>query len=108
MSAVVHGLAFVLVVAGACASVVGGLGLLRLPDLYCRAHAGGVTDTLGATLILIGLALEAGWSQVTIKLLFMVLLIYFTSPTSAHALVKAAYSRGVKVSHGEEGDDPRA
>jgi multicomponent Na+:H+ antiporter subunit G len=108
VSAVVHGLAWALIVAGALASVVGGLGLLRLPDFYCRVHAAGVTDTLGAMLILFGLALDAGWSQTTIKLLFMVLLISFTSPTSAHALVKAAYSRGVKVSPAEEPDGPRA
>ena len=39
-------------VAGAAFSLVGGIGLLRLPDLFTRMHAAGITDTLGAGLIL--------------------------------------------------------
>jgi monovalent cation/proton antiporter MnhG/PhaG subunit len=33
------------------------IGLLRFPDFYCRMHATGKGDTLGALLALIGLAL---------------------------------------------------
>ena len=41
-------------------SIIGGVGLVRLPDFYTRLHAGGVTDTLGAGLILVGLMFHAG------------------------------------------------
>jgi hypothetical protein len=40
--------------------VVGGIGLLRMPDFYTRMHAASVTETLGAGLILLGLMLQAG------------------------------------------------
>ncbi len=68
----------------------GGVGILRFPDFYTRMHASGVTDTLGAGLILAGLMLQAGWSLVLVKLIFILLFILFTSPTSNHALAKAA------------------
>lgn len=69
---------------------VGGIGMLRLPDFYTRLHAAGLTDTLGAGLILLGLMFQGGWTQVTIKLILILGFLWFTSPTATHALVRAA------------------
>jgi multicomponent Na+:H+ antiporter subunit G len=69
---------------------VGGIGILRLPDFYTRLHAAGITDTLGAGLILLGLMFQGGWTQVTIKLILILGFLWFTSPTATHALVRAA------------------
>ena len=77
--------------------ITGGVGLLRLPDFYSRAHAGGLPDTLGATLILAGLVLLAGPNLIAVKLVMVGVLLHVTSPTGAHALAKAAYSRGVRA-----------
>jgi multicomponent Na+:H+ antiporter subunit G len=82
--------------AGGFFCLVGAVGLLRMPDFYTRTHAAGVTETLGAGLILAGLALEAGMTLVTAKLLIIGLLIFFTSPTATHALAKAALARGIQ------------
>lgn len=71
-------------------SMVGGIGILRFPDLFTRFHAAGITDTLGAGLILLGLMLQAGWTLVTVKLLLILAFGFFTSPTATHALAKAA------------------
>ncbi len=76
--------------------LVGGVGLLRLPDFFTRLHAAGVTDTLGAWTILLGLALQSGFSQVTVKLGLIALFFMLTSPTATHALAKAALHRGVQ------------
>ncbi len=70
--------------------VVGGIGTLRLPDFYTRLHAAGMTDTLGAGLILVGLMFQGGLTQVTAKLILTLLLLWCTSPVSTHALVRAA------------------
>lgn len=75
---------------GGAFSIIGGLGMLRLPDFYTRLHAAGMTDTLGAGLILLGLVLQAGWTLVTAKLVFIFIFIVWTSPTAAHALALAA------------------
>ena len=57
--------------AGSAFSLIGGVGLLRMPDFYTRSHAASLTDTLGATLILLGLALYSGANLVTVKLVFI-------------------------------------
>jgi multicomponent Na+:H+ antiporter subunit G len=86
--------------------VVGGIGVLRMPDFYTRMHATSVTETLGAGLILLGLALQAGLTLVTAKLLMIGLLIFFASPTATHALARAALVRGVKPLLARPEDEP--
>ena len=103
----VDALSWVLLVAGGACCVVGGIGLLRLPDFYARTHAGGLTDTLGGSLLLAGLVLQAGFGLVAVKLLMIGFLLHLTTPTGTHALAKAAYSRGVHADRGE-GDEPPA
>jgi multicomponent Na+:H+ antiporter subunit G len=78
--------------AGVFFVIVGGVGMVRMPDFYTRLHAAGVTDTLGAGLILLGLMLQGGWTLITAKLLLILLFLWLTSPTAGHALVKAALS----------------
>lgn len=75
--------------------LVGGFGLLRMPDFYTRMHAASVIETLGAGLILLGLMLQAGLTLVAVKLAMVGLLIFFASPTATHALARAALLRGV-------------
>jgi len=76
--------------------ITGGIGLLRLPDFFTRLHAASITDTLGSGLIVLGLALQGGWSLVTVKLLLIMGFLALTSPTSAHALAKSAFHGGIK------------
>lgn len=82
--------------AGGFFCVVGGIGLIRMPDCYTRMHAASVIETLGAALILLGLMIQSGFSLVTAKLVMIGLLIFFTSPTATHALAKAAFIRGLQ------------
>jgi multicomponent Na+:H+ antiporter subunit G len=84
-----------LLVAGGLFCIVGGVGLLRMPDFYTRVHAASVTDTLGVGLILLGLMLQAGWTLIAAKLMVIGLLVFFTSPAATHALAKAALGRGL-------------
>jgi multicomponent Na+:H+ antiporter subunit G len=83
------------VVAGGFFCLVGGIGLLRMPDIFTRMHAAGVTDTMGAGLILAGLALHEGFSLITVKLGFILIFIVFSSPTATHALAQAALAGGL-------------
>ena len=52
---------WICLLAGSMFCLIGGVGMLRLPDFYTRGHAAGVTDTLGAGLILLGLMFQAGF-----------------------------------------------
>ena len=69
----------------------GGVGIMRLPDFYTRMHAVGVTDTLGAGMILIGLMLQNPEGLVILKLLLILVMTLFISPVASHALAKAAF-----------------
>lgn len=95
--------ALVLVFAGAAFCLVGAIGVLRFPDVFCRMHAAGIMDTLGALLVLGGLMLLAGWSLAAAKLVFILAFLWMTSPTSTHALAKAAIHCGVKPMLSREG-----
>ncbi len=100
-------LSWAFILGGGFFLIVGGIGLLRLPDFFTRLHAAGIIDTMGAELMLAGFVLQAGFSLVTVKLLLIVLFIMFTSPTAAHALAKAALHGGYKPRLATGGDDDR-
>ncbi|WP_293962754.1 monovalent cation/H(+) antiporter subunit G [Sneathiella sp.] len=87
---------WILMLAGSLLLLITGYGLLRLPDLYTRIHAGGMADTLATFLIFIGLALQSGFTLVTAKLLLVLVFVFFTSPTSSYALAQASFVAGLK------------
>lgn len=74
----------------------GAIGVLRLPDFYTRLHAAGITDTLGAELIIVGLIIQSGFSQTSLKLALVAVFLLFTSPTATHAVAYAAHKAGLK------------
>lgn len=84
----------------------GGVGLIRFPDFYTRMHAAGLTDTLGAGLIILGMFLQAGATLTAVKLVLIAFFIFFTSPTSTYAIANAALSQGLKpiLADDEDGD----
>ncbi|MCC2604942.1 monovalent cation/H(+) antiporter subunit G [Planctobacterium marinum] len=86
----------ILVLSGSFFCFSGAVGLHRFPDFFTRMHAASVTDTLGAGLVLSGLMLQAGFSLVTLKLLFILLFLLITGPASSHAMAKAALHSGRK------------
>ena len=86
--------------------VVGGIGVLRMPDVFTRMHAAGLTDTMGSFFILTGLMLQSGISGVTLRLVLVLAFLWFTSPVATHALAKAALHGNLRpIEHEEEGGD---
>ena len=99
MSAMIADIAsWVLIVIGSIGMVIGGIGVLRLPDVYTRMHAASITDTIGAGALLAGLMIQAGFTLVAVKLFFMLMFFFFTSPTSSFSLAHAALSSGTRSS----------
>ncbi len=96
MVMVIDALSWLCLLGGSFFCVTGAIGLLRMPDFYTRVHAASLVDTLGAALILLGLLLQAGFTLVAVKLVMIMLLLLFASPTATHALVRAALHRGLK------------
>ena len=86
----------VLLVCGTTFLFLGGLGLVRMPDLFNRIQAGAKTTTLGTLLVLIGAAfLQPEWS---LKLLLIGLFLLFTNPLSSQVLARAAHRIGIEKS----------
>jgi multicomponent Na+:H+ antiporter subunit G len=95
-------LSWVLIVLGSFFTVVGGIGLVRMPDIYTRMHAASVTDTLGGGLLIFGMMLQAGFSLVTLKLLFILGLFFFYAPEVTHALAQAALHEDIEPELAED------
>jgi len=85
------GLSAASIIMGLLFVFAGTIGVLRLPDFYTRIHAAGMTDTLGAEMVLLGLIIQAGFSQMTLKLLMISFFLLLTSPTATHAVAHAAH-----------------
>ena len=96
--------AFLLV--GSAFAVIGGIGIVRLPDFFARIHGAGVTDTVGAGFILLGLMFQAGLTLITVKLLMIWFFLFITSPTSTHALAMSALTHGLQPQLAETEDEP--
>ena len=106
MATVLDAMSWVLLTLGGLAVLIGGLGALRMPDLYTRMHAAGVTDSLGAILVITGIMLQAGLSLATIKLAAILLFLLLTSPTSSNALASAALLAGKRPMSDDDEEDP--
>ena len=96
MEALVYFASWACLLLGSAFCIIGGIGLIRLPDFYSRIHGGGITDTLGAGLVMLGLMLQAGWSLVTVKLVLILLFLLLTSPVASHAIARAARHSGLE------------
>lgn len=97
-------LSWVLLLAGGFFVVVGSVGLIRLPEFFSRIHAASITDTLGAGLLVAGMALQSPSWLGAVKLVLILVFLEVTGPAATHALAKAALHGGIRPrsANGEE------
>jgi multicomponent Na+:H+ antiporter subunit G len=98
-----------LMLIGALSVLVGGIGVLRMPDVYSRIHAASLTDTMGTIALSSGLMLEAGFALATFKLFAIMVFLLFTGPTATYALANAVLESGsvpaaAKLADGDDFD----
>ena len=83
-------IAGILVLTGAAFSLIAGLGLVRLPDIFTRMHASTKAGVLGSSLIMmaVGLVKEdpGTWARVAVAIFFLLL----TAPIAAHMIGRAS------------------
>ncbi|MFT5548786.1 MAG: multicomponent Na+:H+ antiporter subunit G [Candidatus Azotimanducaceae bacterium] len=90
-------ISWILMTLGGVFVFIGGLGALRMPDLYTRMHAAGVTDSIAPILIIFGIILQAGLSLASVKLLAILIFLLLTGPTASNALASAALLAGTRT-----------
>jgi multicomponent Na+:H+ antiporter subunit G len=88
-------LAIIAVLIGTGFSIVGIIGLIRLPDAYARLHATGKVSTFGVILLLVAAAIimPGVWG----KAILMIMLLVIAGPVVSHALGSAAYRLGIPM-----------
>jgi len=96
MTLIVESASWVLILLGSFFTLVGAFGLVRMPEVFTRMHAASVTDTLGVGFLILGMCLQAGLGLVTLKLVFLLALFFFTGPVVTHALARACLHEGIK------------
>ena len=89
-------LSIIFTVTGLFFLIVAAIGMIRLPDVFSRSHAISLTDSLGAFLMLIGIALHEGLGTNMLKILVVLSLLYIINPVITHATVRAALRSGLK------------
>jgi multicomponent Na+:H+ antiporter subunit G len=107
MTLVVEIASWALILLGSFFTVVGAFGLVRMPEIFTRMHAASVIDTVGVGFLILGMGLQAGFSLVALKLLFLMVLFLFTGPVVTHALAQACLHEGVEPVLAEDRRAPR-
>lgn len=92
----------IFLLSGACFIFLGGLGVVRLPDVFCRGHALGKAMTLGISLMLIGLWIHIGIGEAGIKVIIAIMFQFATIPVAAHLLTLHAYKNKYPRFSGKE------
>lgn len=102
MSLAVDIASWALILAGSFFTLVGAVGLLRMPDVFTRMHAVSIIDTLGIGLLIAGMILQAGFSLVTLKLLLLATAVFFTWPVVTHALAQVCLQEDIQPTLAED------
>ena len=94
IATIVTSVSIIFVVLGALISAFAATGLIRLRDVYSRAHAAGKAATLGAMFLLFGAFLYFIGTEgyVNMQLIIGIIFVFITGPLSSHLIMKAAYN----------------
>lgn len=88
----------VLLLIGAFFSLLGALGLARLPDVYNRAHAAGKSSTFGVIFLILATFLFFLFTrEFNAKLLLAILFVFMTAPLSSLVVTRSAHRTGVPL-----------
>ena len=105
MSIWIEVLVAVFLLLGSAFTLLGAIGLYRLPDFYTRLHGPTKATTLGVGSMVIGSMIYFSTVQGSLSLheLLITVFLFITAPVSAHMLAKAALQRKLPVKPGTTG-----
>ena len=75
-----------LLLAGVFFSLVAAIGIVRMPDIYCRMHAATKAGSFGIGLMLLALSIDASDSRIWIQSILIILFFFLTAPIGAHMI----------------------
>ncbi len=90
----------VFIAIGAIFALAGTIGIIKMPDTFCRMQASTCITTMGVLGVCIGALLysifELHSPATAVKVVVIAALIFTTNPVGAHALAKGAYQNGIR------------
>ena len=86
----------VLLVGGLLFLTLGSIGIVRFPDFYSRLHPTGKSETMGASLVVLSLAVNEGLSLLMAKIILVQAFIFFANPAATGAMGRAAWRAGLR------------
>lgn len=100
MQTVIEALVCVLLLLGSAFTLVGAIGLLRLPDFYMRLHGPTKSTTLGVGGVVLASVVyfSAHNNFASLHEVLIPAFLFLTAPISAHMLTKAGIQQRVAVS----------
>lgn len=106
-TAIIEAIVLLLVVLGTIITLISSLGVIRLPDVYTRAHATTKSATLGILCILLGTFIYFIYTHqiVSVRLLLAIVFVFFTAPVAGHLIIRSAHRSGVPLADISVQDD---
>lgn len=95
----------VIVLIGACFTLISAIGLHRFDDMFARMHAAGKASTLGLDLILLGVAFRFADGGTSAKLFIVGVVSLIAVPAGVHLIGRAAHRSGTEVGRSTVIDD---
>ncbi len=86
-----------ILLAGSVFALIAAIGMVRMPDLYCRMHAATKAGAFGASLVMFGVILIMPQLRVIIQGVLIILFFYLTAPVAAHMIGRVALMRGLDM-----------
>jgi len=83
---------------GSTFCMLSGLGMARMPDLFCRLQASTKAGTLGVPLLVIAAMIHFGTMQAVVRGSLVIAFVFLTAPISAHFVARASHRVGVALS----------
>ena len=84
-------IALVLMVVGSLFTLLAAVGVVRMPDIYCRLSATSKAAPFGVGLVLAGTTLVIGEASFALQAAAVAVFVAITSPVAAHALARAVH-----------------
>lgn len=100
-------IAGVFIFIGTIISLISSIGLVRLPDVYTRSHAGSKSSTLGVLSVLVGTLLffVIADGYFSIRLILGICFVFLTAPVAAHVICRSAYRTNVPLADASAEDE---
>ena len=83
----------VLLLSGALFALIAAIGVVRMPDIYCRMHAATKAGAFGVSLILLALCVALPVVRVFIQSMLIIAFFYLTAPVAAHVIGRVGMNR---------------